>query len=173
MLNKFSSPGWIIQYDIFLGCDSSLQLPRGGTEAHSVEERSHSQQVLLHVQDDPFWLCGSASGHQQGDNGDGDDDDNDDDDNDQTAVLYHPAPNPQLHDPKTGDPVSLLSVSPSGTAEEPLVINFGSCTWPPFMVNLARVKQIQERFDRATYLTVYTRGELGNEKKISVKMSDF
>merc|ERR1712165_55608 len=36
------------------GCDSSLQLPRGGTEAHSVEERSHSQQVLLHVQDDPF-----------------------------------------------------------------------------------------------------------------------
>ena len=52
----------------------------------------------------------------------------DDDDNDQTAVLYHPAPNPQLHDPKTGDPVSLLSVSPSGTAEEPLVINFGSCT---------------------------------------------
>jgi len=25
------------------------------------------------------------------------------------------------------------------------------------MVNLARVKQIQERFDRATYLTVYTR----------------
>ena len=29
------------------------------------------------------------------------------------------------------------------------------------MVNLARVKQIQERFDRATYLTVYTRGEFG------------
>ena len=49
-------------------------------------------------------------------------------DDDQTAVLYHPAPNPQLHDPKTGVPVSLLSVSPSGTAEEPLVINFGSCT---------------------------------------------
>jgi len=45
-----------------------------------------------------------------------------------TAVLYHPAPNPQLHDPKTGVQVSLLSVSPSGTAEEPLVINFGSCT---------------------------------------------
>ena len=41
------------------------------------------------------------------------------------------------------------------------------------MVNLARVKQIQERFDRATYLTVYTRGEFGNEKKISVKMTDF
>ena len=55
-------------------------------------------------------------------------DDDYNDDVDKTAVLYHPAPNPQLHDPKTGDPVSLLSVSPSGTAEEPLVINFGSCT---------------------------------------------
>merc|ERR1712223_958834 len=36
------------------GCDSSLQLSRGGFEAHSVEERSYRQQVLLHVQDDPF-----------------------------------------------------------------------------------------------------------------------
>ena len=39
------------------------------------------------------------------------------------------------------------------------------------MVNLARVKQIQERFDRATYLTVYTRGEFGyNDPRKSAQL---
>jgi len=35
------------------------------------------------------------------------------------------APNPVLHDAKSGDPVSLLSMATKGL---PLVINFGSCT---------------------------------------------
>jgi len=41
------------------------------------------------------------------------------------AAPMKAAPNPQLHDPKTGDKVSLLSVARPGL---PLVINFGSCT---------------------------------------------
>jgi len=42
-----------------------------------------------------------------------------------TAVLYGSAPNPKLHDPKTGDQLPMLSIAASTV---PLVINFGSCT---------------------------------------------
>jgi hypothetical protein len=38
--------------------------------------------------------------------------------------------------------VPLLSLAKAGL---PLVINFGSCTWPPFMANLARIKQVHAR----------------------------
>ncbi len=38
--------------------------------------------------------------------------------------------------------VPLLSLAKAGL---PLVINFGSCTWPPFMANLARIKQVHSR----------------------------
>ena len=42
----------------------------------------------------------------------------------------------------------------------PLVVNFGSCTWSPFMVNLTRIKKIQSRFaNKATFLTVYVQGK--------------
>ena len=55
-----------------------------------------------------------------------------------TAALYCQAPNPSLHTPVTGDTKNLLSVA---TSNLPLIINFGSCTWPPFMANLARMKE--------------------------------
>ena len=75
----------------------------------------------------------------------------------QTAVLYGSAPNPKLHDPKTGDQLPMLSIAASTV---PLVINFGSCTWPPFMANLAKIKKIQAKFgSRATFLTIYTQGK--------------
>jgi hypothetical protein len=38
--------------------------------------------------------------------------------------------------------VPLLNLAKVGL---PLVINFGSCTWPPFMANLARIKQVHAR----------------------------
>jgi len=41
------------------------------------------------------------------------------------ARLYETAPNPILHDPRSLEAVSLLSVACKGL---PLVINFGSCT---------------------------------------------
>jgi len=70
-----------------------------------------------------------------------------------TAGEFGPAPNPLVHDPDTGASVRLLDVAVKG---QPLVINFGSCTWPPFMVNLARINKIHDRFaSKATFLTVY------------------
>ena len=48
-----------------------------------------------------------------------------------------------------------LSLLPS----VPLIVNFGSCTWPPFMASLARISRIQQRWaDRATFLTIYIQG---------------
>jgi len=41
------------------------------------------------------------------------------------AVLFSSAPNPMLHDPKTGSQMPLLSIAASAV---PIVINFGSCT---------------------------------------------
>jgi len=42
-----------------------------------------------------------------------------------TAYEFGPAPNPELHDPRTGEVKQLLSVA---TKSVPLVVNFGSCT---------------------------------------------
>jgi len=41
------------------------------------------------------------------------------------AKEFGPAPNPELHDPLTGEVKQLLSVA---TKSVPLVVNFGSCT---------------------------------------------
>jgi len=40
------------------------------------------------------------------------------------------APNPLLHDLESKEQKNLLSISKKN---RPLVINFGSCSWPPFM----------------------------------------
>jgi len=70
-----------------------------------------------------------------------------------TAKLYSSSPNPELHDPESGVTKHLLSVAAKSV---PLVVNFGSCSWSPFMVNLARIKKIQAKFaNKVTFLTVY------------------
>ena len=38
----------------------------------------------------------------------------------------------------------------------PLVVNFGSCTWPPFMANISKFAAICEKFqDLADFVTIY------------------
>ncbi len=54
-----------------------------------------------------------------------------------TAKLGGEAPNPQVVDVKTGQLVDLIQ-----KGIRPQVINFGSCTWPPFMASLVEVDKV-------------------------------
>ena len=65
-----------------------------------------------------------------------------------------------------GDAVNCQLVSSDGTThrelfdfmkpERPLVVNFGSCTWPPFVVQLARFNKLAASYaDIADFLFVY------------------
>ncbi len=62
-------------------------------------------------------------------------------------------PNPTLIDFNSGKQIKLRDVlSPS----RPTVLNFGSCTWPPFMAQLERIKELQASFGHvADFITIY------------------
>jgi len=56
------------------------------------------------------------------------------------AKLGNEAPNPLLHDLESKKQKTLLSLA---KRNRPLVINFGSCSWPPF---IAEVKLLTKMF---------------------------
>lgn len=56
-----------------------------------------------------------------------------------TAKLNETSPNPRVFDMKTKEFGKLLDFI---NESRPTVINFGSCTWPPFMANLEKIKKV-------------------------------
>ena len=71
----------------------------------------------------------------------------------QEALEGEPAPNPSVYDLATKKTVSLLS---TGSRGRPLVLNFGSCSWPPFMAKLGQFGKMSAKFSSvADFLTVY------------------
>jgi len=69
------------------------------------------------------------------------------------AQLGQEAPDPQLHELSSGNLVSLLGFAKTG---RPLVLNFGSCTWPPFMASLGEFANLKEKFSHsADFVTIY------------------
>ncbi len=62
-------------------------------------------------------------------------------------------PNPTVIDFESGKSIKLWDVL---SKSRPTVLNFGSCTWPPFMVNLERIKELHASFAQvADFVTVY------------------
>ncbi|OWF40597.1 type I iodothyronine deiodinase-like [Mizuhopecten yessoensis] len=69
------------------------------------------------------------------------------------APLGRKVPDTDLYDTSSKSIVKLLSFQKSG---RPLVLNFGSCTSPPFMAKLAEFKEIARDFaDVADFITIY------------------
>ena len=64
------------------------------------------------------------------------------------------APNPPV---VKIDGVTLVSLLDFAKAGRPLVFNFGSCTWPPFMEKLAEINRMYHEYESvADFLTIYT-----------------
>jgi len=57
------------------------------------------------------------------------------------AKLGEAAPNPVVYDVRTSKKHRLLDPDLLDLSR-PIVLNFGSCTWPPFMANLVKVKKV-------------------------------
>jgi len=69
------------------------------------------------------------------------------------AQVGKEAPNPALIDLVTKTKTYLLSHEKAG---RPLVVNFGSCTWPPFMANLSKFSDLHRKFaELADFITIY------------------
>ena len=75
------------------------------------------------------------------------------------GILYgetnvgKPAPNPPVVKLDGVTQVNLLDFAKAG---RPLVLNFGSCSWPPFMEKLATVVRISHKYESvADFVTVY------------------
>lgn len=69
------------------------------------------------------------------------------------AVQGYPAPNPELIELKSGREVRLLDFMKTN---RPLVVNFGSCTWPPFVAKLAKFQAIIRKYGQlCDFVIVY------------------
>lgn len=69
------------------------------------------------------------------------------------AFLGKTAPNPKLVSLNGKTECSLLDFQKKGRA---LVLNFGSCTWPPYVAKLAGFNEIIAEFgDKADFLAIY------------------
>ena len=69
------------------------------------------------------------------------------------AETGQPAPNPTVIKMKDLSQVNLLDLATSG---RPLVLNFGSCSWPPFMGKLATMVRISQAYESvADFVTIY------------------
>ena len=75
------------------------------------------------------------------------------------AILYgdtyvgKPAPNPPVVKMDGVTQVNLLDFAKAG---RPLVLNFGSCTWPPFMEKLATIVRLSHEYETvADFVTIY------------------
>ena len=69
------------------------------------------------------------------------------------ASVGKPAPNPPVVRMDGVTQVNLLDFAKVG---RPLVMNFGSCTWPPFVAKLAEITRLHHEYESvADFLTVY------------------
>ena len=69
------------------------------------------------------------------------------------AEINGNAPNPKVYTADGKTRVNLLDTASPG---RPLVLNFGSCSWPPFIARLAEFKRLVAEFaDIADYTTIY------------------
>ena len=75
------------------------------------------------------------------------------------GILYgdtyvgKPAPNPPVVKMDGVTQVNLLDFAKAG---RPLVLNFGSCSWPPFMVKLATMVRLSHEYESvADFVTIY------------------
>ena len=69
------------------------------------------------------------------------------------AEVGKPAPNLQVVKMDGVTQVNLLDFAKAG---RPLVLNFGSCSWPPFMEKLAEVARMSREFESvADFVTIY------------------
>jgi len=66
-------------------------------------------------------------------------------DAEKSARLGESAPNPFVYDVRTSKKFRLLDPEVLDQSK-PIVLNFGSCTWPPFMANLVKVKKVRSHF---------------------------
>ena len=71
-----------------------------------------------------------------------------------TAIAGKPAPNAKLMNLKTKE---FSYIHDLGRKGRPLVLNFGSCTWPPFIAALGEFRRVLETFsDVADFVIIYT-----------------
>ena len=69
------------------------------------------------------------------------------------AQVGSVAPNPMLMDLSTKASKPLLSFAKAG---RPLIVNFGSCTWPPFMASLGKFGALRTKFaGLVDFVTIY------------------
>ena len=72
---------------------------------------------------------------------------------DRVAKVGMPAPNVDVIDLLLNKSANLLDYQ---DGNKPLVLNFGSCTWPPFLAAMDGLAKLCSEFkDRVTFLTVY------------------
>ena len=57
------------------------------------------------------------------------------------ARIGDSAPDPILYNVRTLKKVRILDPD-FLDQNRPIILNFGSCTWPPFMANLVKVKKV-------------------------------
>ena len=68
-------------------------------------------------------------------------------------IQGNPALDSKLYNLETGEWVNLLSYAKPNRA---LVLNFGSCSWPPFMSQLENFGKLRERFSAGVdFVTIY------------------
>ncbi len=71
----------------------------------------------------------------------------------ETVKTGEQAPNPKVLSSDGTHEYNLLDFAKPG---RPLVLNFGSCTWPPFMAELADFSRVAADFaGEVDFLTVY------------------
>lgn len=69
------------------------------------------------------------------------------------AKLWQIAPNPPVSKIDGRKLYNLLDFQKKG---RPLILNFGSCTWPPFVAKLSEFKKLVDEFcDKADFLIIY------------------
>ena len=69
------------------------------------------------------------------------------------AQLARQAPNSEVI---SLDGRMLSKILDYGRQNRPLVLNFGSCTWPPFVAELSKFNRLVDEFgDKADFLTIY------------------
>ncbi len=71
------------------------------------------------------------------------------------AAVGQKCPNPKLYEMKTGQTVNLQEVI-ARSSKALTILNFGSCTWPPFMASLQDIRRIHASYSElADFHTIY------------------
>ncbi len=73
----------------------------------------------------------------------------------QEAKEQEVCPNPTLYDTKSGKLVKLHDAI-AESSKALTVLNFGSCTWPPFMAHMEEVRRVHASYSKlANFITIY------------------